>query len=233
VDVERSPREIAGLMVLTFSSGMVDAVGFIALGHVFCALTTGNVLFLGLAVAGEVQVAVSNTATALTSFACGLGLGHWMLVTLEGRGKRWFRGAIGAEAVAMLAAAAASWGLVAQAPGHLTGRHYVVVALLSLAMGARAATTQRVAVPGMSTILITTALALLFGRRRTAGPGSTPTAHRWRYLGAVLSIFAGATAGTLLLHLGVTAPLLVAAVCAVVVSLTAGPAAGPAGARGA
>ncbi|MDT0378860.1 YoaK family protein [Streptomyces sp. DSM 42041] len=227
MDVERSPREIAGLMVLTFTSGMVDAVGFIALGRVFCALATGNVLFLGLAVAGEPQLAVSNTATALASFATGLGLGHWLLSGMERRGRRWFRGAIGAEAVALTAASALSWGLVAEESAQLSGRHYAVVALLALAMGARAATAQRVAVPGMSTILVTTALALLFGRARTAGPGATPTVHRWRYLCAVLSIFAGAASGTLLLHVGVTAPLLVAAVLAVAVSLFGGPGTGP------
>ncbi|WP_340562302.1 DUF1275 family protein [Streptomyces sp. GSL17-111] len=47
------PRVLAGLLVLTATSGMVDVVGFLALGRVFCALTTGNVLFLGLAPAGE------------------------------------------------------------------------------------------------------------------------------------------------------------------------------------
>ncbi|WP_281727982.1 YoaK family protein [Streptomyces sp. RKND-216] len=153
--MERSPRRSTGGW-WTFTSGMVDAVGFIALGRVFCALATGNVLFLGLAVAGEPQLAVSSTATALASFATGLGLGHWLLSGMERRGRRWFRCAIGAEAVALTAASALSWGLVTEESAQLSGRHCAVVTLLALVMGARAATAQRVAVPGMSTILVTT-----------------------------------------------------------------------------
>jgi uncharacterized membrane protein YoaK (UPF0700 family) len=223
VERSRSRREIAALLVLTFTSGMVDAVGYIALGHVFCALATGNVLFLGLALAGEPQLAVSNTGTALGAFVVGLALGHRLVVVQEARGRRWFTWAIGAEAVALLAAAAVSWGLVARGPVGLSGRHYAVIALLAVAMGARAATAQRVAVPGMSTILITTALALLFGRGSPAGPGDAPANHRWRYLMVVSSIFAGAAVATLLLELTVTVPLLVAAACAAGVSLAAGP----------
>lgn len=208
-------RQIAGLMVLTFTSGMVDAVGFIALGHVFCALATGNVLFLGLAVAGEPQLGVSNTVTALATFVVGLALGHTAIVRLEGCGRDWFRVTIGGETVALAAAAGASWGLVAEPPGDLSGRHYAVVALLALAMGVRTAATHRMAVPGMSTVLITTSLALLFG--------TSDRRRRRRYVTVVATIGAGAAAGTLLLRLGVTAPLLVAAGCAAVVGVTAGP----------
>lgn len=212
---EHPPRQIAGLMVLTFTSGIVDAVGFIALGHVFCALATGNVLFLGLAVAGEPQLGVSNTCTALAAFVTGLALSSAAIARLERRGRDWFLPTIGAETAALLGAAAVSWGLVAEPPGALTARHYVVVALMALAMGMRTATTHRLAVPGMSTVLITTSLALLFH--------APDQRRRRRYALVVAAIGTGAGAGTLLLKLGVTAPLLVAAGCAAVVAAIAGP----------
>ncbi|MFR9758039.1 YoaK family protein [Streptomyces sp. TR06-5] len=217
-----SSRRVAGLLVLTFSSGMVDAVGFIALGHVFCALATGNVLFLGLAVAGEPQLGVSNTVAALGSFVVGLAAGHHAILRLLARGRDWFRITIGAETVVLAAAAAAGWGLTARPPGELGLRHYGVVVMLALAMGARTATTHRVGVPGLSTILITTSLALLFGTPpggsgEVRGDARAGRTHRRRYLTAVLSIFCGAVAGTLLLRLGVTAALVVAAGCAAAV----------------
>lgn len=36
------------LMALTFSSGAIDAISYLALGKVFTAFMTGNLVFLGL-----------------------------------------------------------------------------------------------------------------------------------------------------------------------------------------
>lgn len=204
-------RQITSLMVLTFTSGVVDAVGFIALGHVFCALVTGNVLFLGLAVAGEPQLAVSNTATALGAFVCGLALGHRWIARLRDRGRAWFRAVVAAEAGLLLTAAGVSWGLAVGTPGGLSGRHYVVVGLLALAMGARTAATHRLGVPGMVTVLVTTTLSLLLWRGTHGGRPTDAPAVRLRHLLTVLSIGVGAGVGALLLDLGLVVPLLVTA----------------------
>jgi uncharacterized membrane protein YoaK (UPF0700 family) len=40
------------LLALTFVTGIVDAVTFLGLGQVFAAMQTGNVIFLGLGIAG-------------------------------------------------------------------------------------------------------------------------------------------------------------------------------------
>ena len=41
---------VVGLLLLTFATGLVDAVSVLVLGHVFVANMTGNVIFLGLLV---------------------------------------------------------------------------------------------------------------------------------------------------------------------------------------
>ena len=38
---------VVALLLLTFGTGMVDAVSVLVLGHVFVANMTGNVIFLG------------------------------------------------------------------------------------------------------------------------------------------------------------------------------------------
>ncbi|MFE2433904.1 DUF1275 family protein, partial [Streptomyces sp. NPDC059409] len=43
------PRRTAVMTVLTVVAGAVDAVSFLTMGKVFCALATGNVLFLSCA----------------------------------------------------------------------------------------------------------------------------------------------------------------------------------------
>ncbi|MGH2833589.1 MAG: DUF1275 family protein [Solirubrobacteraceae bacterium] len=54
----RAPAEhrdgplVALLLLLTFLAGLVDAVSYVRLGHVFLANMTGNVVFLSFAIAG-------------------------------------------------------------------------------------------------------------------------------------------------------------------------------------
>ena len=48
--VGTSERSLIGLLlVVTFTTGMMDAVSVLGLGHVFTASMTGNVVFLGFA----------------------------------------------------------------------------------------------------------------------------------------------------------------------------------------
>jgi uncharacterized membrane protein YoaK (UPF0700 family) len=57
------------LLVLTFVTGLVDAVSYLNLGHVFVANMTGNVVFLGFAVVGVRDFSVSASLTALAAFS--------------------------------------------------------------------------------------------------------------------------------------------------------------------
>jgi hypothetical protein len=59
------------LLTLT-NTGLVDAVSYIALGHVFTANITGNIVFLGFASADTPGLSVVRSLTALA----GLPRGH-------------------------------------------------------------------------------------------------------------------------------------------------------------
>src|SRR5438046_9239006 len=63
------------LLGLTAVTGVVDAVSFLGLGHIFTANMTGNVVFLGFALGGGTGVSVARSLTALSAFACGGGCG--------------------------------------------------------------------------------------------------------------------------------------------------------------
>jgi uncharacterized membrane protein YoaK (UPF0700 family) len=73
-----TPRTVL-LMSLTVSSGVVDAISFIAMGKVFTAFMTGNLVFLGLGATSAfarngpsiVRVAVALAAFALGVFVAG------------------------------------------------------------------------------------------------------------------------------------------------------------------
>ena len=47
---------IATLFGLTFVTGLIDALSFLGLGHVFTANMTGNVVFVGFALGGTTDV---------------------------------------------------------------------------------------------------------------------------------------------------------------------------------
>ncbi len=59
------------LIVLTIVTGVVDALAYLRLGHVFVANMTGNVVFLGFAAAGAGGLSVPGSLLALAFFLCG------------------------------------------------------------------------------------------------------------------------------------------------------------------
>src|SRR5436309_13043460 len=63
------------LLVLIFTTGVVDAVSHLGLGHVFTANMTGNIVFLGFGVAGRGGLPVVAPLVSLGSFLVGAGGG--------------------------------------------------------------------------------------------------------------------------------------------------------------
>lgn len=88
---------------------------------------------------------------------------------------------------------------------------YVVIALLAFAMGVRNATVRRLAVPDLTTTVLTMTLTGLAAD--AAVTGGEHAAAVYRRVAAVLAMLAGATAGaSMYLHEGPALPLLIAAV---------------------
>src|ERR1700726_1143885 len=59
------------LLILTVVTGLVDAFSYLVLGHVFVANMTGNVVFLGFALAGASGFSIPASLVALGSFVLG------------------------------------------------------------------------------------------------------------------------------------------------------------------
>jgi len=59
------------LLVLTFTTGLIDAVSYLALGRVFTANMTGNIVLLGFAFAGARGLSISRSSVALIVFLTG------------------------------------------------------------------------------------------------------------------------------------------------------------------
>src|SRR6201994_5124126 len=63
------------MLVLTVLTGVVDAVSILSLGRVFVANMTGNVVFVGFALAGAPGFSLSSSLFALAGFLVGAFVG--------------------------------------------------------------------------------------------------------------------------------------------------------------
>ncbi|MEU9147373.1 YoaK family protein [Streptomyces sp. NPDC048349] len=197
---------LTGLMlVLTAVTGLVEAVSLLALGPVFTAMQTGNVLFLAFGLAGAGSLPAASAALSLAAFAGGAVLGARLESAAEARGWRWLGVGLYAEAALILAGAALGWG-VAPRYGHPAAVHLAVTGLLAAAMGIRTVTSMRVALPGVPTTLVTRSMTALVGSSALGHDhafGYGTGAWRRRAL-AVLAMFTGGLAGALLVRAGWT-----------------------------
>src|SRR3954453_22459301 len=66
---------VRALLILTFTTGLVDAVSYLGLGRVFTANMTGNIVFLGFGIAGSGGLPVVAPLVSLGSFLLGAGGG--------------------------------------------------------------------------------------------------------------------------------------------------------------
>ena len=96
------------LHLFTFVTGLIDAISYIALGHVFTANMTGNIVFLGFASVGVPGLSALRSLTALTAFLVGALIGGRLATALAPLASdRWKMTAFGAEAAFLLAAGCA------------------------------------------------------------------------------------------------------------------------------
>jgi uncharacterized membrane protein YoaK (UPF0700 family) len=200
------PAELlAALLALTLVSGLVDAVSYLGLGHVFTANMTGNVVVLGFAAAGAPGFSATGTLTSLGVFLVGAVAGGRLAGRVTGRGRLLLITMI-VEALVVGTAAliALLAGTAADSGGRLT-----VIAVLALAMGMRNAAVRRLAVRDLTTTVLTLTLTGLATDSSLAG-GTNPGAGR--RVGAVVAMLIGAVSGALMYrHINAALPLLVAA----------------------
>lgn len=190
---------------LTGVTGLVDAVSYLKLGHVFVANMTGNIVFLGLSFGGASDVSYVASLTATGAFFIGAVAGG-RLGLRAGR----HRGRLLAIAclleIALVAGALGVLELGLGPDAALAERTMIV--LLALAMGFQSATARRIGVPDLSTTVLTMTLTGIAADSRFAGGRNPNLARR---LAAAGSMCLGAAVGAYcILRFGV-APVLVLA----------------------
>jgi uncharacterized membrane protein YoaK (UPF0700 family) len=207
------------LLVLTFATGLVDAVSYLGIGHVFTANMTGNIVFLGFGIAGSGGLPVVAPLVSLAAFLAGAGSGGVLASRVAQRHAQHMAWALSIE-VLLVALAAILAAAVKVRANAVSGD--AVIALLAFAMGVRNATIRRVSVPDLTTTVLTMTLTGLAADSQLFGGSGQGSVRRTT---AVLAMLVGALAGALLLKTSLFVPLALAATLAFITVLAYPPAA--------
>ncbi len=183
------PRSSEQLHVaLTLGTGVIDAVSYVSLDHVFTANMSGNMALLGICVASGFGSVVGNLL-AFVGFVLGsIGVGRW----LRRRPSALVRAAVDALAaqLALMIVLTVIVGVVDLA-NHDVWRN-AACGLLAAAMGVQTGVARGLSVKDVNTTVATMTLHDLAAASRLAGGDSV----RWRRrASAVLTLFLGAALG--------------------------------------
>lgn len=198
------------MLVLTFTTGIVDAVGYLGLDKVFTGNMTGNVVILGMALVGGDGLPILGPVLALLGFMAGAAVGGRVL---KGAGLAWTRlTTILFSVVAVVTLALAVLLIVdGEAPSRPVA--VTVTTLLGGVMGLQASVARFIAIKDVTTVVVTSTITGLAadsifgsGKSRSGDGGSG------RRFTAVVAILAGAAAGAALLHWHLGAGLVLAGV---------------------
>jgi uncharacterized membrane protein YoaK (UPF0700 family) len=213
------------LVVLTAVTGVVDAVSILSLGRVFVANMTGNVVFAGFALVGAPGFSLSASLFALAGFLVGAAAGGH-LIARAGRDRGvLLREGVAAElllaAVALILAASSGGRGVSHGTMGMPGSGFgagiidALAALLAVAMGIQNAVARKLAVPDMTTTVLTMTLTGIGADVRAlidGGPGrATARVALDRRLLSIATMVAGAISGAyLVLHVSPVSALILA-----------------------
>ncbi|MGE6632179.1 YoaK family protein [Bacillus sp. NPDC077027] len=149
-------RHIA-LLLLCLSAGIVDVIGYLSLGHVFTANMTGNIVLLGIAAGGSLKLTALHSVTALGGFVLGV-----LIASVIG-GKH--EGSFWPVAVTRIFIIEGFilllFALMTLFP-FTQGAIFMLIILLSMAMGMQTTAARKLNVDGISTTVLTNTLANLF-----------------------------------------------------------------------
>jgi uncharacterized membrane protein YoaK (UPF0700 family) len=203
------------LIAMTLVTGLVDAVSYLTLGHVFVANMTGNVVFLGFAVAGAHGFSIAASLVALVCFGVGSVIGGRIVARYGHHRGRHLAIATAAESVFLAAAVLlALWS--SNTPQH--GFRYGLIIVLSVATGIQNSSIRKLAVPDLTTTVLTMTVTGIGADSALGGGRGSKSGRR---LVAVAAMLIGALMGALLvLHVGIVVPLAIALVVIALVALT-------------
>ncbi|MGV0625682.1 YoaK family protein [Mycolicibacter minnesotensis] len=206
-------RTVVALLLLTFATGLVDAISVLVLGRVFVANMTGNAIFLGFVFVPGTGFDLAGAGVAVGGFVSGAIIGGRLARSFgPGHPRRWLTTALGLEAVLLLVLSVlAGCGVLR----YDDDSKLMLIAGLAVAFGVQNSTARQFGIQELyTTVLTSTIVGIGVDSRLAGGDGQK---QRLRY-GVVAVLLGGAIIGATLTHLFV-APVIALGAGVVVASL--------------
>jgi len=189
---------------MTAVTGLVDAVSFLSLGRVFTANMTGNIVLLAFATAHVPGLSVARSLTALLAFLVGAVLGGRVMARASGDSQiRFAAQAFLLEVAFLFAASLCAIGYRRDLLEH-SFQPFALIALTALAMGTRNAAVRKLAIPDLTTTVLTLTITGI-GADSSLAKGNNP--RLVRRVGSIAAMFLGAALGAVIIRHSISAAL--------------------------
>jgi len=192
------------LLLITVVTGIVDAVSYISLGRVFTANMTGNVVILAFSTARVSGLSIVRSSTALLSFLVGALFGGRIMSRASVETQIQFAARAFLLEVASLFTA--SFCAIGRRGNLLEDsfQEFALIALLALAMGTRSAAVRKLAIPDLTTTVLTLTITGIAADSSIANGNNPRLARR---IGSVAAMFLGAALGAVIIRYSISAAL--------------------------
>ena len=192
------------LLGMTVVTGLVDAVAFLSLGRVFTANMTGNVVILAFATARVPGLSIAYSLTALLSFLVGAIFGGRIMARVGADSQiRLAAQAFLLEDVFLFGASLCAIGYRRDLLEH-SFQPFALIALTALAMGTRNAAVRKLAIPDLTTTVLTLTITGI-GADSSFANGNNP--RLGRRVEAVVAMFSGAAFGAVIIRYSISGAL--------------------------
>lgn len=200
------------MLLLTFATGLADSISILALGHVFVANMTGNVIFLGFWLAPSTTVDLTAVAVALPTFVCTTIVSGRLARHFGPRTRTWITTVLAIEIALLVALAALAGAGVLRYQGNTK---LIMIGILAVTFGLQHSSARQFGIQELSTTVLTSTI-VSFGLDSHLA-GGTGERQRLR-IGVVATMCAGAFFGATMSRY-VIAPVFVVAAAVIAASL--------------
>jgi uncharacterized membrane protein YoaK (UPF0700 family) len=157
---------VIALLLLTFATGLADAISILVLGHVFVANMTGNVIFLGFWLAPRTNIDLTAVAVALPTFVCTTIVSGRLFRHFGERTRRWITTVLATEIVLLVAL----WILAGTGVlRYHDNTKLITIGLLAVTFGLQHSSARQFGIPELSTTVLTSTIVSLGLDSRLAG----------------------------------------------------------------
>jgi uncharacterized membrane protein YoaK (UPF0700 family) len=192
------------LLGMTAVTGLVDAASFLSLGRVFTANMTGNIVLLAFATARVPGLSIARSLTALLAFLVGAILGGRAMARANPDSQiRFAAQALLLEVAFLFAASFCGIGYRADLLED-SFQPFALIALTALAMGTRNAAVRKLAIPDLTTTVLTLTITGI-GADSSLANGNNPRLAR--RVASVAAMFLGAALGAVVIHYSISSAL--------------------------